>query len=213
MAINEHQAMMLYCRYNDIQAQQIIMALVEKQMIFKVKLVEELPGEVAAQMIYPQLPALADRDLILFDIDIILTYLEERLPAPALMPIMPIDRAKRRLAMYQIRHEWTKAFQFLWHAKYQVKSSKKENKNEILQIKQNLFDQLTANSIIFTEYDYFLEDHFNLCDCYFAPILLQLHEIDLELPKSAQKNYAAYHEKMLTRANWIEALQIIRSSK
>lgn len=208
MAINEHQAMTLYCRRNDLQAQQIIFTLVEKQIAFKVAFVESdiLPDIILMQSLSPQLPTLVDRDLVLFDLDIILTYIDERLPSPPLMPIMPIERAKRRMAIYQIRYEWQKDFSFL----FEQQISQTANQIEINQRKQNLFDQLSANSVIFKEFDYFLNDSLNLCDCYFAPILLRLHEVGIELPLSAQKNYASYRKRIQEHSGWIEALVITK---
>lgn len=206
MAINEHQAMTLYCRKNDLQAQQIIFTLVEKNFVFKIEWVESeiLPDFILTQSLSPQLPTLVDRDLVLFDLDIILTYLDERLPSPPLMPIMPIDRAKRKMAIYQIRHEWMRDFMFLQDQKFNPTA----DELTIAQCAQNFLDQLTANSVIFTEYAYFLDDKLNLCDCYFAPLLLRLSELGLELPKSAKRNYAIYINKMQNHPAWLESLVI-----
>src|SRR5258708_4479163 len=55
---------------------------------------------------YGNTPTLVDRELILYDANIIMEYLDERFPHPPLMPVYPVARAKTRLMIYRIDREW-----------------------------------------------------------------------------------------------------------
>ena len=55
---------------------------------------------------YHTTPTLIDRDLVLYDSRVIMEYLDERFPHPPLMPVDPVSRARARLALYQIEHDW-----------------------------------------------------------------------------------------------------------
>src|SRR5205809_6718570 len=52
------------------------------------------------------LPTLVDRDLVLYDVNVICEYLDERYPHPPLMPVDPLSRARLRLASVRIERDW-----------------------------------------------------------------------------------------------------------
>ena len=49
---------------------------------------------------------LMDRDLVLYDPQIILEYLDERFPHPPLMPVDPMNRAVNRQLRYRITRDF-----------------------------------------------------------------------------------------------------------
>ena len=49
---------------------------------------------------------LVDRELALYEPNIITEYLDERFPHPPLMPVYPVARAKARLIIYRFDREW-----------------------------------------------------------------------------------------------------------
>ena len=51
-------------------------------------------------------PTLAERDLVLYAASVVSEYLDERYPHPPLMPVDPLSRARLRLAIINIEHEW-----------------------------------------------------------------------------------------------------------
>jgi RNA polymerase-associated protein len=67
---------------------------------------DHLPEEVYEVNPYGSLPTLIDRDLALYQADIIMEYLDERFPHPPLLPVYPVERGKTRLMMYRIKHDW-----------------------------------------------------------------------------------------------------------
>src|SRR5699024_4717985 len=50
-------------------------------------------------------PTLTDRDAVIFDLQIIVDYLDERYPFPRLMPDTPIERAHIRLMLRHLEQE------------------------------------------------------------------------------------------------------------
>src|ERR1041384_2333395 len=55
---------------------------------------------------YHTTPTRIARDLGLCESRVIREYLDERFPHPPLMPVDPVSRARARLALYQIEHDW-----------------------------------------------------------------------------------------------------------
>ena len=68
------------------------------------------PAELADLNPYNALPTLVDRDLVLYEPNIMMEYLDERFPHPPLLPVYPVARANSRL-MILARNE---AGRWLW---------------------------------------------------------------------------------------------------
>src|SRR5438876_7833276 len=73
--------------------------LYEKGMDFQVIDVDlyNKPEDIAVMNPYNRLPVLVERDLILYESNIINEYIDERFPHPQLMPADPVIRARARL--------------------------------------------------------------------------------------------------------------------
>jgi glutathione S-transferase/RNA polymerase-associated protein len=80
-------------------AQKIKLALMEKGVAFETRIpnVDAPDAEFVAASPRLEVPALLDADLALFDSSIILQYVEERWPDPALLPASPGERARARM--------------------------------------------------------------------------------------------------------------------
>ena len=83
-------------------AQKVKIALREKGVPFDLKLPEALGaggagGVFLAASPRGEVPALIDGDVAVFDSTIILEYIEDRWPAPPLLPASPADRARVRM--------------------------------------------------------------------------------------------------------------------
>ena len=55
---------------------------------------------------YGTLPTLVDRDLALYESNVVMEYLDERFPHPPLLPVYPVARAESRLWIYRIERDW-----------------------------------------------------------------------------------------------------------
>lgn len=80
-------------------AQKVKLALIEKGIPFETAMPDLLSGADAAfRAANPRLevPALVDGDATVYDSTIILEYLEDKWPTPAMLPATPIERARAR---------------------------------------------------------------------------------------------------------------------
>jgi RNA polymerase-associated protein len=81
--------------------------LFEKGMDFQVIDVDMFnkPEEMAAINPHNRVPVLVERDLVLFEPNIINEYIDERFPHPQLMPADPIMRARARQLLVGMERE------------------------------------------------------------------------------------------------------------
>ena len=61
----------------------------------------EMPEEILELNPSQTLPTLFDRGMVLYDLSVILEYLDERFPFPPLLPVDPIEKAEKRLLIYR----------------------------------------------------------------------------------------------------------------
>src|SRR5690606_27013840 len=78
--------------------------LAEKDISVDIRYVEgdERPEELAELNPYGRVLTLVDRELVLYQAQIIMEYLDERFPHPPLMPVDPVSRANNRQVRYRI---------------------------------------------------------------------------------------------------------------
>ena len=109
---NKRSIMTLYSGAADIHSHRVRIVLAEKSVSFEVVNVEgndknDKLEELHELNPYGSIPTLVDRELVLYDANIIMEYLDERFPHPPLMPVYPVARAKTRLMIYRIDREWS----------------------------------------------------------------------------------------------------------
>jgi RNA polymerase-associated protein len=149
---------------------------------------EEKPEELLQYNPYNSLPTLVDRDLVLFDPQIICEYLDERFPHPPLMPVYPVMRAETRTLIYRIDRDLYGLYKRILTGDEAVAA----------QARQHLTDALVSMLPAFTEKAFFLSDEFSLLDCCLAPLLWRLPLLGIELPTQA-KAIHKYADKMFAR--------------
>src|SRR5260370_14659832 len=80
--------------------QKVKIALYEKNVAFDVEVPDAFSGaptQFGKTNPRLEVPALVDDDFAIFDSTIILDYIEEKWPAPALLPSTPLERARVRM--------------------------------------------------------------------------------------------------------------------
>lgn len=152
---------------------------------------------------YGSVPTLVDRDLVLYDSNIIMEYLDERFPHPPLMPVYPVARAKTRLMIYRIDREWGDLVRKIESGKpAEAQAACKELRNYLIKL-----------APVFANSAYFLNEEFTLVDCCIAPILWRLPSWGITLPPEA-KSVLKYAERIFARdsfqASLTEAEQDLR---
>ena len=145
---------------------------------------------------YREVPTLLDRDVALYDMSVILEYLDERFPHPPLMPVDPISRAKTRLLVSRITRDWLVPI---------GKLGDDVAPKLPAALKRRIRDDLTALSSLFADSTYFLGDEFTLVDAYFGPLLWRLESYDIELPDQAEP-ILRYAERLFSRPTFHDSL-------
>jgi RNA polymerase-associated protein len=170
--------------------------LYEKQMDFQVIDVDlfNKPEDIAVINPYNRVPVLVERDLVLFEPNIINEYIDERFPHPQLMPADPIMRARARQLLYTMEHE---LFSHIDPLEKNLKSADKA--------RMHVRDRLTELSPVFNKQKFMLGDDFSMLDVAIAPLLWRLGHYGIELPKVAAP-LAKYAERIFSRQGFIDAL-------
>ena len=104
----KRSSMILFSDPRDHYSHRVRMVLAEKGVTVDTIDVDpsNKPEDLASLNPYNTLPTLIDRDLVLYEADIMMEYLDERFPHPPLFPVYPVARAHSRLWIYRIRRDW-----------------------------------------------------------------------------------------------------------
>ena len=159
---------------------------------------DDIPAEVSEINPYNNLPTLFDRDLVLYEPNIMIEYLDERFPHPPLLPVYPVARANARMFLHRIEKEWTPLIRT-------IEAAKHNNKRSPSAVKE-LKEQLIAVAPIFEEMPYFMSEEFSLVDCYLAPLLWRLPALGIELNGAGSKEINAYMNRIFSRSSFKASL-------
>ena len=149
------------------------------------------PEDLAEINPYNTLPTLADRDLALYEANVIMEYLDERFPHPPLLPVYPVQRALSRLWITRVEKEWSSRLDILMAGK--------GRETILTKARKELRESIIAIAPIFAEKPYFMNDEFSLVDCCVAPILWRLKEVDITLPEKSTRPLHKYMQTMFER--------------
>jgi RNA polymerase-associated protein len=172
------------------------LVLYEKQMDFQVIDVDlfNKPEDIAIINPYNRVPVLVDRDLVLYEANIINEYIDERFPHPQLMPPDPQMRARARQLLLTMEHELFGSVEPI------EKNTKTADKARI-----HIRDRLTELAPMFGKQKHMLGEEFSMLDVAIAPLLWRLDHYGIELPKTAAP-LMKYAERIFSRQGFIDAL-------
>ena len=178
-------------------SQRCRIVLYEKGMDFQIIDVDMFnkPEDIAVMNPYNRLPVLVERDLILYEANIINEYIDERFPHPQLMPADPVMRARARLFLFSFEVELFS----------QVDLVENGNAKQQEKARSQVADRLTELAPVFTKQKYMLGDEFSMLDVALAPLLWRLDFYNVTLPKSAAP-LMKYAERIFSRPAFIDAL-------
>jgi RNA polymerase-associated protein len=171
--------------------------LFEKGMDFEIKDIDlhEKPEEIAVMNPYNQVPILVERDLTLYESNIINEYIDERFPHPQLMPADPVMRARTRLFLFNIERD------LFNHLPDVVNGSAKAAEKA----KATIRDNLTQIAPIFAKQKFMLGEEYSMLDVAIAPLLWRLDHYGIVLPKQGAP-LLKYAERIFSRPAFIAAL-------
>jgi len=195
--------MVLYSGTNCPFSQRCRLVLFEKGMDFEIRDVDlfNKPEDISVMNPYGQVPILVERDLILYESNIINEYIDERFPHPQLMPPDPVARARARLFLFNFEKE------LFVHVSSieQEKASGKPSEKLLEKARSAIRDRLTQLAPIFVKNKYMLGDEFSMLDVAIAPLLWRLDYYEIDLSRNAAP-LMKYAERIFSRPAYIEAL-------
>lgn len=178
-------------------SQRCRIVLLEKELDIEIINVDlfDKPEKLAEMNPYNQVPVLVDRDLELFESNIINEYLEDRFPQPQLIPVDPPMRARTRLYLHRFDEELFS----------RVKILDQGNAKEQVVARSMIAAHLTQISPVFSKQQFLLGNEFSILDAVMSPLLWRLGHYQIELPKQAA-DLRQYAERVFSRASFINSL-------
>ena len=169
-----------------------------------VEIIDVRPGHYPVKLTevnpYASVPTLVDRDLALYEPNVIAEYLEERYPHPPLLPVYPVARANTRLLVHRIQRDWCALVD-------RIEDRRTSEATRELARKE-LRESLIGVSPVFTEKAYFMSDEISLVDCCLLPILWRLLRLGIDLPRAA-KPLLDYMERNFAREAFQASLSAV----
>jgi RNA polymerase-associated protein len=189
--------MTLYSGTTDPFSQRCRIVLFEKGMDFQIIDVDMFnkPEDLAVINPHNKVPVLVERDLVLYEANIINEYIDERFPHPQLMPADPVMRARARLFLHRFEHEL-----YCHIDAIELGAQKAADK-----ARQVVRENLTQISVLFAKQKYMLGDEFSMLDVAIAPLLWRLDHYGIQLAKDAAP-LMKYAERVFSRPAYIEAM-------
>jgi RNA polymerase-associated protein len=151
--------------------------------------------DVAAINPYGKVPVLVERDLVLYEANIINEYIDERFPHPQLMPPDPVMRGRARLFLHRFEQEIYSQVEVIEHG-----VPKGVDKARAV-----IRDNLTQLAQILTNQKFLLGDEFSMLDVAIAPLLWRLDHYGIQMGKEAAP-LMKYAERLFSRQGFIDAL-------
>lgn len=169
----------------------------EKDMDFQVIDVDpnNIPEDLAVISPYGKVPILIERDLVLYEANIINEYIDDRFPHPQLMPAEPVMRARARLLLHRFEKE------LFCH----IESLEQGDQKTADRARTEIANGLTMIASIFDKQKYMLGDEYSMLDVAIAPLLWRLDHYGIKLPKQAAA-LLKYAERLFSRPLFVDAL-------
>ena len=200
---------------NDIPSSQLILyadggydshvvrlLLEEKKLAYYLsRLHSERPEDLTELNPYHTLPVLQQREIALYEINVIFEYLEERYHTNKLLPDTPQERAQFRQLAWRIQHDW------LVLGKRLLMHPNSFNKAQAAIAKKQLSDSLITLSPLFAHKPYFMADDFGWCDVLLAPLLWRLEEMGIELPRAISRPLFDYQQRVFERTSFQKSVR------
>ena len=161
---------------------------------------DELPEEILELNPCQTLPTLFDRGMVLYDLGVVMEYLDERFPFPPLLPVDPIEKAEKRLLIYR----FTRA-PGCWYEL--VKAILSGNKKGSEAARKTLNANLIELIPLFSHKPFFKSDTMTLVDACLAPILWRLNLLGISLDAKA-KPVSAYANRLFSQEGFQESLTL-----
>lgn len=199
-ANNKRSVMTIYSGSTDSYSHRVRIVLAEKSVAYEivdVNVTSKAMEELCEYNPYCSVPTLVDRDLVLYQSDIIMEYLDERFPHPPLMPVYPVAKGRSRLMIHRVNSDW--------YVPMDKILDPTSTADEVAAAKKELIESITSIAPVFAEMPFFLGEEFSLVDCCIAPLLWRLPRLGIVLPAEAAPVHK-YADKIFKRESFQASL-------
>ncbi len=199
-SVIRRSSMALFSNARDHYSHRVRLVLAEKGVTVDVVEADDYnkPEDLAEVNPYNSLPTLLDRDLALYEVNVIIEYLDERFPHPPLLPVYPVQRAQSRLWIYRIEREWS--------SKLDILVDGRQSEAELLRAKKELRESIISTAPIFSRKPFFMNEELTLVDCCVVPILWRLKMLDINLREKSARPLRSYMQRMFERTAFRRSL-------
>jgi RNA polymerase-associated protein len=189
--------MTLYSGTTDPFSQRCRNVLCEKNVDCRIVDVDvrNKPETLVAMNPYNQVPVLVERDLILYESNIINEYIDGRYLNPQLMPDDPRLRATTRLLLYRFEKELFANIEAIEHG-----GEKAAERGRGI-VRENL----AQIAPVFNKQRFMLGERFSMADVAIAPLLWRLEHYAVQMP-SQSAPLLAYAQRLFSRPAFIDSL-------
>ncbi|MDF1821613.1 MAG: glutathione S-transferase N-terminal domain-containing protein [Alcanivoracaceae bacterium] len=198
--VTKRSSMTFFSDPTDHYSHRVRIVLAEKGVTVDIVDVQgnDKPEDLAQLNPYNEVPTLVDRELTLFQANVIMEYLDERFPHPPLLPVYPVARAQSRQLIHRVERDWCV------HVDALVRGTEKEatlNKR-----RKELRETLITVAPLFGESPFFMNEEFTLVDCVVAPIFWRLPSLGVDLPAKQCAPLLEYADRMYDRDSFQASL-------
>tara|TARA_Y100000992_G_scaffold98167_2_gene63460 strand:+ start:1560 stop:2174 length:615 start_codon:yes stop_codon:yes gene_type:complete len=192
---NRRSAILLFSLPDCLHSHRTRLVIKEKEISAELHEIDitDISEEIKSISPYDDFPTLVDRELVLQNSRVIIEYLDERFPHPPLLPVDPVARAKFRLALDRIEHQWYPEFDKAYINGALEESFKEKIKSYFLEIVPLISES------------FFMSEDFGLVDCSLAPLLWRTRCLGLEITEN-KKIIDDYSDRIFDRESFQASL-------
>ncbi len=196
-SVRMRNTLTLFSANDDVLCHRVRLVLAAKGVTYDLVSVDAQnpPEDLIDLNPYHSVPTLVERELVLYAASVVSEYLDERYPHPPLMPVDPLSRARLRLAMLRIEHDWVP----------QVQAIQLGNKTQAEAGRKRLKELVAQSVPLFKASKFFLNPEMSLADCAMAPIIWRLESLGVALPKDG-KPIEDYGNRIFRNPGFIRSL-------
>ncbi|MBT4315504.1 MAG: glutathione S-transferase [Candidatus Thioglobus sp.] len=191
----------LYASPQEMESHAVRFIMAEKNIereVINLK-INEMPEEVLELNPCQTLPTLFDRGMVLYDLSVIMEYLDERFPFPPLLPVDPIEKAEKRLLIFRFTRS-----QGCWYEL--VNAIETGNEKKASEARKILSSNLIELIPLFAYQPYFKSDDMSIVDACLAPILWRLKKLGIKLDSKKAKPIMDYANRLFAKNSFKESL-------
>ncbi len=192
---NRRSAILLFSLPDCLHSHRTRLVIKEKEISAELHEIDvnNISEEIKSISPYDDFPTLVDRELILQNSRVIIEYLDERFPHPPLLPVDPVARAKFRLALNRIEHQWYPEFNDFYSNGSIDDAFVEKIRSYFLEIVPLISDH------------FFMSDEFGLVDCSLAPLLWRVKCLGIQLDKN-KSVIEKYSDRIFNRESFQASL-------